>query len=105
LRKEVRQWLSGSSHSKAYNNTELEKLGLHSLETCYQKAHKKEKTNPLQPRLRSEKTFYTEKPAAIDYGVLNQIAQSEEKTNTQLQQIIALLRQQNKLLEKVFNEM
>jgi len=105
LRKEVRQWLSGSSHSKAYNNAGLEKLGLHSLETCYHKAHKKEKTNPLQPRLRSEKTFYSEKPAAIDYGVLNQIAQTGEKLTVQNQQIIAFLRKQTRLLEKVFNEM
>jgi len=113
LRKEVRQWLSGSSHSKAYNNAELERMGLHSLEICYHKAHEdkkdKEKKNPLQPRLRSKETFYDEKkPAAIDYGVLNQIAQNGEKLTAQLQQLIGLQRTQNRFLEKIekaFNEM
>jgi hypothetical protein len=103
IRKEVRQWLSGNCHSKTYDNAELEKLGLHSLVICYQKAHRKTKTNPLQPRLRSEKTFYAEKPAAIDYGVLNQIAQNGEKLTTQLHELISLHRREIRLLEQIFN--
>jgi GTPase SAR1 family protein len=103
IRKEVRKWLSGNANSKAYDNKGLEDLGLHSLEKCYLKAHKK-KGSPEQTKLRPVERYYAEKPAAFDYGVLNKLAQDGETMTKQLHDIVKLLRQQNKLLEKIFNE-
>jgi hypothetical protein len=105
LRTQVRQWLTHGRSGKAYSNDDLERLGLHSLMTCYRQAQQKKaaKTNPrdkskrkLTPVARQPtpaRNFYDDKPAKPDYGAINAIAKNTEKMCAQNQQIIGLLRE------------
>lgn len=103
IRIQVRGWLCRDTRNKAYNNRALEDIGLHSMVLCYRKAHRK-KDAKNQPKLRPVEKYYVEKkPAALDFGTINQIAQSLETLVSQQQQIIGLLRKQKKLLEEIFD--
>lgn len=99
VRSEVRWFLTGNYHSKIYRNEDLEKLGLHSLRLCYEKVHVDKSTK--QVRIQPVENYYQKKPAAPDYGTLNQIAQNSEKIVSQLSQIISFQRRLNHDLKEV----
>jgi hypothetical protein len=99
IRAGVRRWLCRGQKSRRYTNAALEKMGFHSLVTCYNKMH----PQPLKPvkQPTPQANLYVAKQSAPDWGAINSIAQNAEAINEKLTQLIKLQRDEISLLRSL----
>ena len=101
IRKEVRCWLNQSERPIMYKNSELEQLGLHSLQKCYQRLHQSKYSNQENKQPTPGKQYYEHKSSNLDWGVVNAIAANTEKLSIQMQQQLGFQRKMIKLLSEL----
>jgi hypothetical protein len=101
IRAGVRTWLCRGQKSKRYTNEALEKMGLHTLVRCYNKAHPVKLKPIKQPT--PQTNLYLTKPKAPDWGAVNSIAQEVEGMSAKLTQLIQLRREEINLLRTLLS--